>query len=84
MKNKLRRFFCAPNQWEDDYYDRISGWRLRMAVISVLCATLIIGGIVCMAIFNIELLKYIMIGLAILGFTVALSYFIYSMIVGGR
>lgn len=84
MINKLKRFFCAPNQWEDDYYDRISGWRLRMAVISVLCATLIIGGIVCMAVFNIETLKYIAGGLGILGITVALSYFIYSVIVGGR
>lgn len=84
MKNKLRRFFCAPNQWEDDYYDRISCWRLRMAVISVLCATLIIGGIVCMAVFNIELLKYVAGGLGILGIIVALSYFIYSVIVGGR
>lgn len=84
MKNKLRRFFCAPNQWEDDYYDRISGWRIRMAAISVLCATLIIGGIVCMAVFNIELLKYMMIGLAILGFTVVLSYCIYNVVTGGR
>ena len=84
MKNKLRRFFCAPNQWEDDYYDRISAWRIRMAIISVLCATLIIGGIVCMAVFNIEWLKYVAGGLGILGITVALSYFIYSVIVGGR
>lgn len=84
MKNKLRRFFCAPNQWEDDYYDRISGWRIKMAVISVLCATLIIGGIVCMAVFNIEFLKYVAGGLGILGIIVALSYFIYSVIVGGR
>lgn len=84
MKNKVRRFFCAPNQWEGDYYDRIRGWRLRMAVISVLCATLIIGGIVCMAVFNIESLKYVAGGLGILGIIVALSYFIYSMIVGGR
>lgn len=84
MKNKLRRFFCAPNQWEDDYYDRISGWRIRMAVISVLCATLIIGGIIYMAVFNIELFKYVMGGLIILIFTGALSYFIYSVIVGGR
>lgn len=84
MKNKVRRFFCAPNQWEGDYYDRISGWRLRMAVISVLCATLIIGGIVCMSVFNIELLKYVAGSLGILGIIVALSYFIYSMIVGGR
>lgn len=84
MKNKLRRFFCAPNQWEDDYYDRISDWRIRMAVISVLCATLIISGIVCMAVFNIEFLKYVAGGLGILGIIVALSYFIYSVIVGGR
>lgn len=84
MKNKLRRFFCAPNQWEDDYYDRISGWRIRMAVISVLCATLIIGGIIYMAVFNIELFKYVMGGLIILIFTGALSYLIYSVIVGGR
>lgn len=33
MKNKLKRFFCAPNTWENDYYDRINGWRLL-----VLCA----------------------------------------------
>lgn len=84
MKNKLKRFFCAPYEWEDDYYNRISGWRFRMAVISVLCATLIIGGIVCMAVFNIEVLKYVAGGLGILGITVALSYFIYSVIVGGR
>lgn len=84
MKKKLRRFFCAPNTWENNYYDRISGWRIRMAVISVLCATLIIGGIVCMALFNIEWLKYVAGGLGILGITVALSYFIYSVIVGGR
>lgn len=84
MKNKLRRFFCAPNQWEDDYYDRISGWRIRMAVISVLCAALIIGGIIYMAVFNIELFKYVMGGLIILIFTGALSYLIYSVIVGGR
>lgn len=55
-----------------------------MAVISVLCATLIIGGIVCMAVFNIEFLKYVAGGLGILGIIVALSYFIYSVIVGGR
>lgn len=84
MKNKLRRFFCAPNQWEDDYYDHISGWRIRMAVISVLCATLIIGGIVYMAVFNIELFKYVMGGLIILIFTGALAYCIYNVITGGR
>lgn len=55
-----------------------------MAVISVLCATLIIGGIVYMAVFNIEFLKYVAGGLGILGIIVALSYFIYSVIVGGR
>lgn len=84
MKNKLRRFFCAPYEWENDYHDRIGGWRLRMAVISVLCATLIIGGIICMAVFNIEWLKYIASGLGVLGIIVALSYFFYCMIVGGR
>ena len=84
MKNKLRRFFCAPNRWESDYYDRIGGWRLRMAIISVLCAALIIGGLICIAVFNVEVLKYIVGGLAILGITVTLAYFIYSMIVGGR
>ena len=84
MKNKLRRFFCAPDIWENDYYDRINRWRLKMAIISVLCATLIIGSIACIAVFNVEWLKYIASGLGILGITVALSYFIYSMIVGGR
>lgn len=84
MKNKLKRFFCAPNRWESDYYDRIGGWRFRMAIISVLCATLIIGGLIGIAVFNVEALKYIVGGLAILGITVTLSYFFYSMIVGGR
>lgn len=84
MKNKLRRFFCAPNTWENDYYDRIGGWRLRMAVISVLCATLIIGGLIYIAVFNVEVLKYIVGGLAILGITATLSYCIYNVITGGR
>lgn len=84
MKNKLRRFFCAPNTWENDYYDRIGSWRLRMAVISVLCATLIIGGLIYIAVFNVEVLKYIVGGLAILGITATLSYCIYNVITGGR
>lgn len=84
MKNKLKRFFCIPEKWQIDYYDGVDGWRCRMAIVSVLCSILIVGGIVCMAIFNIELLKCIMIGLAILGFTVALSYCIYNVITGGR
>lgn len=84
MINKLRRFFCAPDTWDIDYYDRIDGWRRRMVIISVLCSIFIVGGIVCMAVFNIELLKYVASGLGILGIIIALSYFIYSMIVGGR
>ncbi|DAY92091.1 MAG TPA: hypothetical protein [Caudoviricetes sp.] len=84
MKNKLKQFFCAPERWENDYYNRIDGWRLRMAIISALCAILIIGGLVCIAVFNVEMLQYIVGGLAILSITVTLSYFIYSVIVGGK
>lgn len=84
MINKLKRFFCAPERWEDDYYDRIDGWRCRMVIISVLCSILIVGGIIYMAMFNAEALKCIVSILGVLGITVALSYLIYSIIAGGR
>lgn len=84
MKNKLKRFFCIPEKWQIDYYDGVDGWRCRMAIVSVLCSILIVGGIICMAVFNITVLKYMMIALIILIFTAALSYCIYNVITGGR
>lgn len=84
MINTLKRFFCAPERWEDDYYDRIDGWRRRMAIVSVLCSILIIGGAIYMIVFNMEAFKYVMGGIAVFGLFITLVYFIYSVITGGR